>query len=129
MGGREELVLYFRCPFRRSVKPLIFCGAEDGNQAVPFFGRVVEKDGVVGTLDCGRKIFKAAPIAAPNVRFRNVVTAKQNPITDSRKVDLDILGSDVDKNDFEAGEPSTQHHAQIILPRQRSFHHEAFTTT
>lgn len=73
-----------------------------------------------------RQILKAA-FVAPDVFFRDIVTARQNPIFDSRQIDLDVLCSDVDQYDLEAARLRIDHHSQVILPSERGLDGKAFS--
>jgi hypothetical protein len=103
---------------------LISSCTQERYQPIAIFRGVVEQDGVICTFYRDGKIFKAASVASPNVFLGNVVASRQNPIPNSRQIDLDILGSDVNQHDFKSASSRVQHHVQIILSRQRSLNRE-----
>ncbi len=56
---------------------------------------------MVSTLYGDRQIFEAAFVASPDVFWRDVVTSRENPISDSCQIDLDALRTNVDQHDLE----------------------------
>jgi hypothetical protein len=82
---------------------------------------------MVRSLDGNWQICETAFIAAPDVFRWNIVTSRQDPISDSRQIDLHIFRANVDQHDLEPSPPRVQHHPQVILPRQRGFNGEAFS--
>jgi hypothetical protein len=75
---------------------------------------------------CCRKILKAPPVTTPDVFFRNIVAARQNPISDAREVDLDIFCPDVYQYDLKAAMSDVEHHLEIVLARECGLYGEAF---
>src|SRR5450631_2614900 len=82
---------------------------------------------MVRSLDGNWQICETAFITAPDVFRWNIVTSRQDPISDSRQIDLHIFRANVDQHDLEPSPPRVQHHPQVILPRQRGFNGEAFS--
>ena len=74
-----------------------------------------------------RQIFKASFVAPPDVFFGDIMTAREDPISDSRQIDLDVFCPDVDQHDFEAAKSRIDHHSQVIFPSERSLNGEAFS--
>jgi len=82
---------------------------------------------VVCALDGGWEILKTSFVAAPNILFRNIVSASENAISDSSQVDLDILRANVDQHDFETANSRVNHHLQIVLSGERGLYGKALT--
>ena len=80
---------------------------------------------MVGAAYRDGKILKAALIPSPNVCLGDVVASRQNAIPNSGEIDLNTVRSDVNQYDFEAVASGVEHHLQIVLASQRSFHREA----
>ena len=49
-----------------------------------------------------RKIFKAALVASPNIFLGNIVTSRQDPVSDPSQIDLDTLCSYINQPDLES---------------------------
>jgi len=58
-------------------------------------------------------------IAAPNIRFRDVVTSGQNTIGDTVQIGFDSLCANVNEDNLESEGARIEHHAQIVLSRKR----------
>ena len=54
------------------------------------------------------------------------MATRENSISDSRQVDLNIYCPDVDQHDLEATNSRMNHHSQIGVARESSFDGEAF---
>src|SRR5271166_2235652 len=53
------------------------------------------------------------------------MATRENSISDSSQVDLNILCPDVDQHDLEATNSRIRHHLQIVLSGERGFDREA----
>jgi hypothetical protein len=79
---------------------------------------------VVSAFHRYRKVLDASPVAPADIALRDIMTTRENSISDSSQVELDILSPDVDQHDFEpTHQPSFADSAfQRALFRSRSFH-------
>jgi hypothetical protein len=84
---------------------------------------------VVSAFHRYRKVLEASPVAPADIALRDIMTTRENSISDSSQVELDILSPDVDQHDFEPTNPRINHHLQIVLSSERCFDREAFTST
>src|ERR1035438_812725 len=97
-------------PRRLGFKPPIPRQTQNRDQAIAITCRVIEKNGIVSTLYCNGKIFEAALIASPNIFLGNIVTSRQDPVSDSSQIDLDIFCSDINQPDLDSARLRVQHH-------------------
>jgi hypothetical protein len=83
---------------------------------------------VVGALYRYGKTLEASLITPADIAFRDIMTARENSISDSSQVDLDIFCPDVDQHDLETTNSRINHHLQIVLSGERRLNGEALTS-
>jgi hypothetical protein len=95
---------------------------------VSFFRGVVEQQGLVCEFYGGHQVLKATQVAPPHIPFRHIVAARQNAVSDSYEIDLDVVRANVDQHNLVASPPRVDHHAQVALPGNCGLDGKAFRT-
>lgn len=80
---------------------------------------------MVGALSRYRKILEASLITPPDIALRDIMATRENSISDSSQVDLNIFRPDVDQHDVETTNSRINHHLQITLAGERGFDRKA----
>ena len=80
---------------------------------------------MVGALYRYRKTLEASLVTPADIALRDIMATRENPISDSSQVDLNIFCPDVDQHDLETTNSRIHHHLQIVLPGERGFDREA----
>jgi len=80
---------------------------------------------MVGALYGYRKTLEASLVTPADIALRDIMTTREDSISDSSQVDFNILGPDVDQHDLEATNSRVNHHLQIVFPSERGFDREA----
>jgi hypothetical protein len=80
---------------------------------------------VVGALYGYQKTLEASLVTPADIALRDIMATRENSISDSSQVDLNIFCPDVDQHDFETTNSRIKHHLQIVLSGQRGFDGEA----
>jgi len=70
---------------------------------------------VVGALYRCQKTLEASLVTPADIALRDIMATRENSISDSSQVDLNIFCSDVDQHDLETTNPRINHHSQIAL--------------
>jgi hypothetical protein len=83
---------------------------------------------VIGALYCYRKIFVASLVTPAHIALRDIMATRENSISDSSQVDLNIFRPNVDQHDLETTNSRINHHSQIVLSGERGFHGEILTS-
>jgi len=83
---------------------------------------------VVSALYRYQEALEASLITPADIGLRDVVAARENSISDSSQVDLNILCPDIDQHDFETTNSRINHHLQIGVARESGFNGEGFGT-
>ena len=81
---------------------------------------------MVGALYSDRKILEASLVTPADIALRDIMATRENSISDSTQVDLDIFCPDVDQHDLETTIPCLGHHLQIGVARESGFDSETF---
>ncbi len=123
------LALICLCPTWNRLEPLTSRRPENRDEPVSLLGGVVEQDGVVGARQSCRKIFEASLVAPSDIILRNIMATRENSISNSSQVDLNIFCPDVDQHDFEGTVSRINHHLQIVLSRECGFNDKALALT
>ena len=82
---------------------------------------------MVGSFYGCRKICEASLVTPADIALRDIMATRENSISDSSQVDLNIFSPDVDQQDFETANSRINYHLQIVLSGQRGFDREALT--
>ncbi len=69
----------------------------------------------------------ASLVTPADIALRDIMATRENSISDSSQVDLNILCPDVDQHDLETTISRINHHSQIVFSGQRGFDREALT--
>ena len=80
---------------------------------------------MIGALHRYRKILEASLVTPADIALRDIMATRENSISDSSQVDLNIFCPDVDQHDLEPTNSRIRHHLQIVLPGKRGFDREA----
>ena len=83
---------------------------------------------MVGALYGCRKIPEASPVAPADIALRDIMATRENSISDSSQVDLNILRPDVDEQDLETTDSRINHHLQVMFSSQSRLHGEALAS-
>ena len=83
---------------------------------------------MVGALYCYRKTLEASLVTSTDIALRDIMAARENSVSDSSQVDLNIICPDVDQHDLEATNSRINHHLQIVLSGQRCFNSETLAS-
>src|ERR1039458_6243709 len=75
-----------------------------------------------------QKTLEASLVTPADIALRDIMATRENSISDSSQVDLNIFCPDVDQHDFEATNSRIDPHLQIVLSRQGGFDREALTS-
>ena len=57
----------------------------------------------------------------PDVLLRDIVATRENSISDSSQIDLDVFCPYINQYDLKSAAPRIQHHAEIVPPGERGF--------
>ncbi len=83
---------------------------------------------MVGALYRYRKTPETSLVTPADIALRDIMATRENSISDSSQVDLNILCPDVDQHDLETMISRIHHHLQIVLSSERGFDGEALTS-
>ncbi len=83
---------------------------------------------MVGAFDRCQKILEASLVTPADIALRDIMAARENSISDSSHVDLNIFCPDVDQHDLETPNSRINHHLQIVLSGQSGFDREALAS-
>ncbi len=83
---------------------------------------------MVGASHRCRKILEAPLETTADIALRDIMATRENSISDSSQVDLNIFCSDVDQHDLEPTISRINHHLQIVLSSQRRLNSEALAS-
>lgn len=81
---------------------------------------------MVGALHRYRKTLEASLVTPADVALRDIMATRENSISDSCQVDLNILCPDVDQHDLETTNSRIHHHLRIGVARESGFDGEGF---
>jgi hypothetical protein len=79
---------------------------------------------VVGAFYRYQKTLEASLVTPADIALRDIMATRENSISDSSQVDLNIFCPDVDQHDLETTPSRIGHHLQIVLSGQRGFDRE-----
>jgi hypothetical protein len=65
---------------------------------------------VVGAFHGYRKIFKASLVAPSDIILRDIMAARENSVSDSSQVDLNIFCPNINQHDLEPTNSRINHH-------------------
>jgi hypothetical protein len=82
---------------------------------------------VVGALYRYQKTLEASLVTPADIALRDIMATRENSISDSSQVDLNIFCPDVDQHDLETANSRIEHHLQIVLSSERGLNGEALT--
>ncbi len=102
-------------PRRNWIEPLSMALVDHADDLIAVFTGIIKEDDMIGAANGDGKILKAAPITAANIGFGNMMPTGKYTIGNTEKVDLNVVRSDVNENDFKATVASFQHHLQIAF--------------
>ena len=83
---------------------------------------------MVGAFRRDRKILEASLVTPADIALRDIMPARENPISDSSQVDFNIFCPDIDQHNLETANSHIKHHLQIGVARERGFNNKAFGT-
>ncbi|MGA8500733.1 MAG: hypothetical protein WB683_04235 [Candidatus Sulfotelmatobacter sp.] len=83
---------------------------------------------MVGALYGCRKTLEASLVTPADIALRDIMATRENSISDSSQVDLNIFCPDVDQHDLETTISRIGHHLQIVLSGQSRLNGEALTS-
>jgi hypothetical protein len=83
---------------------------------------------VVGAIHRYQETLEASLVTPADIALGDIVATRENAISDSSQIDLNIFCSNVDQHDFEATISRSNHHLQIVFSGQRGFDREALTS-
>jgi hypothetical protein len=83
---------------------------------------------VIGALYRCQKTLEASLVTPADIALRDIMATRENSISDSSQVDLNIFCPDVDQHDLETTNSRINHHLQIVLSGQSCFDREALTS-
>jgi hypothetical protein len=83
---------------------------------------------VVGALHRYQKTLEASQVTPADIALRDIMATRENSISNSSQVDLNILCPDVDQRDLKTTNSRIHHHSQMVLSGQRGFDRKALTS-
>jgi hypothetical protein len=91
------------------------------------FGRVVEEQGVIGSLHSDRQMIEAALVPSPNIVLWNIMGAAENTLLDAGQIDIHVFRSDVNQDDLKTEGASSSHHFEVVSAGKRCLDRKALS--
>ena len=83
---------------------------------------------MVGARHRYQKTLEASLVTPADIALRDIMATRENSISDSSQVDLNIFCPDVDQHDLETKNSRINHHLQVMFSGQRRLHGEALAS-
>ncbi len=74
-----------------------------------------------------QKTLEASLVTPADIALRDIMATRENSISDSSQVNLNIFCSDVDQHDFETTNSRINHHSQVMFSGECRLDREALT--
>ncbi|MFZ0138479.1 MAG: hypothetical protein WAK89_15545 [Candidatus Sulfotelmatobacter sp.] len=80
---------------------------------------------MVGACQSRRKIPEASLVTPADIALRDIMATRENSISDSSQVNLNIFCPDVDQYDLETTISRIDHHSQVVFSGERGLNGKA----